>query len=293
MQLRRNLNPRSGFTLIEVLVSIAIFGILIALLLPAVHQVRESGRRVTCRNNLKQIGLAFQLHHTQFGKFPTGGWNWYEPPTYVNGAPVVGVDQGAGWGFQILPHLEATVVWRGGEATNDLDRILVAIGTPNPTFFCPTRRAPQSIAYSEPGYLGGITARHALCDYAGSNLEGTGVLRQREVIRIRDILDGASNTLLVGEKRLATGLLGLYQQDDNEGYTAGWDHDTIRRTDIPPAPDPRGAGYGEDRFGSSHHGAFEVVLADGSVRSISYSVNAAVFRALGGIKDGQSIGDGF
>jgi len=291
--MRRNLRTRAGFTLIELLVSIAIIGILMALLLPAVQQVRESGRRVSCRNNLKQIGLAFHHHHDQLGYFPTGGWNWYEPPTYVNGVPAVGAEQGAGWGFQILPHIEAEAVWRGGQATNDLDRILVAIGTKNSIFFCPTRRAPQSIVYSEPGYLGGISAAHALCDYAGSNLEGTGVLRQGRLVRMSEITDGASNTLLVGEKRLVTASLGQYQQDDNEGYTAGWDHDTIRRTDRPPAPDLRGNGNGDDRFGSLHDGAFHVVLADGSVRSISYSVDATVFRGLGGINEGLSLGVGF
>jgi prepilin-type N-terminal cleavage/methylation domain-containing protein len=293
MQTRCASHRRAGFTLIELLVAIAIIAILMALFLPAVQQAREASRRVTCRNNLKQIGLAFHNHHEQFGYFPTGGWDWFEPPTYINGAPAVGIDQGAGWGFQILPQIEAAAVWRGGQGTTDLARILVAIGTKNPTFFCPTRRSPQSITYSDPSYLGGLSAEHALCDYAGSNLEGTGVLRRGALVRLRDISDGASNTLLVGEKRLTTASLGQFQQDDNEGYTAGWDHDTIRRTDVPPAPDVQGKGYGEDRFGSFHVGAFHVALADGSVRTISYSINATVFRALGGISDGQSVGDGF
>ncbi|MBT4863994.1 MAG: DUF1559 domain-containing protein, partial [Planctomycetaceae bacterium] len=80
----------TGFTLIELLVVIAIIAILIALLLPAVQQAREAARRSSCRNNLKQIGLALHNYHDTFGSFPAGnvarfdgtqlwgyGWTWH------------------------------------------------------------------------------------------------------------------------------------------------------------------------------------------------------------------------
>src|ERR1700746_81596 len=65
-----------GFTLIELLVVIAIIAILIALLVPAVQKVREASNTTTCRNQLKQIGLAWLAHHDTFKVFPSGGTDW-------------------------------------------------------------------------------------------------------------------------------------------------------------------------------------------------------------------------
>ncbi len=278
---------RAAFTLIELLVAIAIIAVLIGLLLPAVQRVREAANRASCQNNLKQIGLAFHNHHDAYRAFPSGGWDFDQPPTFVNGQPVVGEQQRAGWAFQILPYLEADAAWRGGP--------VVAIGAAHKVYFCPSRRAPTTIAYSDhydPPLTGGQVT-HGLCDYAASNRRGTGVVRQYYPNRIADVTDGTSGTFMVGEKRLNLHNLGEKQDDDNEGYTAGWNEDTIRRTTEPPARDYFAPiGDGGKLFGSSHPLQINGCFADGSVRTVAYSVERPVFDALGNMSDGKVVPDG-
>jgi prepilin-type N-terminal cleavage/methylation domain-containing protein len=276
---------RAGFTLIELLVVLAIIAVLIGLLLPAVQKIRESAARMQCANNLKQFGLAFHNHHDALGYFPTGGWSGVLPPNYVNGRPAVGMNQHAGWGFQILPYVEADNVWTAGP--------LVAIRTPNQLFFCPSRRGPQTLTtpdHYQPPLLGDNVI-HALCDYAASNKEGTGVVRRFCPTRFANITDGTSNTLLVSEKRLNLNFLGQEEAtDDNEGYTAGWSHDTMRKTTRPPQRDYRSSfGNGHGAFGSSHVSGINALLADGSVRSISYAIDKWTFQLLGNESDGQPL----
>ncbi|HZU35664.1 MAG TPA: DUF1559 domain-containing protein [Gemmataceae bacterium] len=285
---------RVGFTLIELLVVIAIIGILLGLLLPAVQKVREAAGRVSCQNHLKQIALAFHNHHDALGYFPAGGWYWYTPPNYINGQPAIGSQQQAGWAFQILPYLEAQNTWKGGQASNDLDRDLIAVGTTDPIFFCPSRRSPQTVTISLPGYLNGMPVVHALCDYAASNFNKlvdfqTGVVRQFYPNRIADITDGTSNTLLVGDKRINLAFMGQAQENDAIGYTCGYDLDTTRSTDKAPKPDSFGTNDSTKRFGSSHIGGFNTVFADGSVHFLNYSIDPGMFSYLGNKSDGHVI----
>jgi prepilin-type N-terminal cleavage/methylation domain-containing protein len=272
---------RRGFTLIELLVVIGIVGVLIGLLLPAVQKVREAANRTRCANHLKQIGLAYINHHDTHGVFPSGGWGWNLSPTYIAGVPATGALQRAGWGFQILPFVEGEAAWKAGP--------VAAIGATLPVYFCPSRRSPQTITRPD-NYLPAISGGnivHALCDYAASNREGTGITRRFIPVRMVEVTDGLSNTLVVAEKRLNRRFLGQPQNDDNEGFTAGWNHDTVRRGNRSPAPDHFAlTGDGEGTFGSSHPVRMNSVFGDGSVRTVPYGLKRSTFQSICGRNDG-------
>jgi len=295
---------RKAFTLVELLVVIAIVGILVALLLPAVQAAREASRRTTCSNHLRQLALGFQSHHSAHRFFPSAGgpdWQWHM--TYKAGRPVVAPQQHGGWGFQVLPFIEETAVWEGVGGKSDFDKSIIAISTPNPLFFCPSRRAPEVVVgpdwYNFPSNSG-RTYGHAKNDYAASSHDsdsrkpfdrGVGAVTQMVPTKIAQITDGLSSTLLLGEKRVNVAHLGKFQANDNEGYTCGWNHDTMRYTQIEPLPDFHGVlgELGGDRFGGPHPGVFAVVLADNSTHFLSYDISRETFRRLGHRADRKDV----
>jgi prepilin-type processing-associated H-X9-DG protein len=230
------------------------------------------------------------------------------------GNPIVGQEQHGGWGFQILPYTEETAVWEGGGATNNIDRSVFARGVPHSFMFCPTRREPEVVMAND--WLvhprsSGRTIPHAKNDYVAaahdtqvrfadgtvfSKEQGVGAvtrtwLTDTESIRnigIKNITDGTSKTLLLGEKRMNIARLGQMQANDNEGYTTGWNHDTMRYVGRSPRPDfvDNGGDPGDDRFGSSHTGGMNVALSDGSVRFLNFDLDLEIFKALGVRYDG-------
>jgi prepilin-type N-terminal cleavage/methylation domain-containing protein len=223
--------PRRAFTLVELLVVIAIIGVLVALLLPAVQAARESSRRMSCQNNLKQIGLAMQMHHDTYGHLPTGA----EYPSEVRYL--------IGWPARIFPFMEQKGLrdfidgstanalltiqpWRVKAAPHNGDKSPFA-GTSLAVFVCPStelgKLSPDSyLSASIPdinavnqGALhyrangGASTAEMIQGIWSNSsrhNLYSTsGVVHPKSKVKYADITDGTSNTLLASETSSARG----------------------------------------------------------------------------------------
>jgi type II secretory pathway pseudopilin PulG len=152
------------------LVVIAIIGILVAVLLPAINAAREAARRTQCRNNLKQLGLAANSCLSATKAFPTGGWGWgwAGDPNY--GA---GLNQPGGWLYQILPYIEENHVWSLGKGLQGAARgnaIKQAVGTAIPIYFCPSRRNAQLVKWSHTtNYRNLINAGVGFPDMVGRN----------------------------------------------------------------------------------------------------------------------------
>ena len=297
-----------GFTLIELLVVIAIIGVLIALLLPAVQKVREAANRSTCQNNLKQLGLALQNYHNDQNCFPPGH-------TTGAGAP------NHGWIVRILPYIELDnlhklyhfeVNWDDplNDSTNpainpnQLNQYRIKL-TQCPS--APTKRVGSN-QRGPTDYSAINIFQHAGDDYTPYTREeqynNTGVLANVNVpagghdtsgYRVADVLDGASNTIMVAEDagRNEHWILGGLDKGPvtNGDWAVAWANPgtriDVRGYSIPDRR--RGGGpdatcavnciNGSEVY-SFHHGGAHVLLVDGSVHFLKTDTSLQLLRAL-------------
>jgi prepilin-type N-terminal cleavage/methylation domain-containing protein/prepilin-type processing-associated H-X9-DG protein len=278
---------RGGLTLIELVVAISVIGLLVALLLPAVQQVRESARRTTCTNHLRQLGLALLNYESAHGVFPPGS---------IMSESSTSDMSGWGWAAMLLPFVEQASL--AGEidfrfATgSERNRSVISQGFG--LFRCPSDPAPlqfqltinrQPLAFATGNYAGS----------SGSRGLGTpGVLYELSSTRLRDITDGASQTLLVGER--ANQVIPRSSIGD---YTSGWYgrlvvgelhlDSSIAHLDVNRlAPVNLSLDF-PHCFSSRHPGGAQFAMCDGAVRFVAENIDGLVLEALGTVSGGESV----
>jgi prepilin-type N-terminal cleavage/methylation domain-containing protein/prepilin-type processing-associated H-X9-DG protein len=305
-------NPKSAFTLIELLVVIAIIGILIALLLPAVQAAREAARRMSCSNNLKQIGLAVHNYHATHGCFPPG--NIIKEAGVCPGARPFESDDATCWLISILPFLEQKALYDAydfnayneGAPNQQVRETFVA------TYVCPSdlatdklaipARGPASEVYGAVPYMPGsyraVSGRSEGLRYLDSGeiasypepwrgpihmVGGLGFTTER----FESVADGASNTLMAGESTTRT----------NRGFRTFWAYSYAFYTmSAATTGQPRTlygdydrcvaeAGTGRDTpclrgWGSFHPGGMNFLACDGSVHFVSGTIDMELFAQL-------------
>lgn len=278
-----------GFTLIELLVVIAIIAILVALLLPAVQQAREAARRSTCKNNLKQIGLALHGYHGLHSVYPFGHMGLNSTGAHYRY-----------WTFQsmLLPLLDqknfydelnfdtpSPTLGCFGALNSTTNRGGVII----PSFLCPSD--PNSGQVRDEGSYG----NHVPSDYLG--VSGTtrtafdGILYKRSCSKIRDVTDGATNTLMVGERGIPLDLLYGWPICGS-GDDSGGDRDNLLSTSLGLSPGDSATSAHNGHFWSQHTGGTHFLLADGSVRFLSINLDFNLLQDLSTVS-GSEIVDEF
>jgi prepilin-type N-terminal cleavage/methylation domain-containing protein/prepilin-type processing-associated H-X9-DG protein len=320
---------RTAFTLVELLVVVAIIGILIGLLLPAVQAARESARRLQCNNNLKQIGLALHAYHNSYGQFPSG----YRSRVGSNG-PADDKGPGWAWGAYILPFMEEGPLFaqihfdKGiGDNANALARVtsvrtyLCASDIAKPTF------AVDSLGDSDPNYgepvvdASGNPLQVAHGNYIGifgspeispdpgillpdpdRGPTHRGMFWRNSTTQVRDVTDGTSHTLFVGERcsTLAyvtwTGAVtgGQVPPKSPDPYNYGPEGAPVLvlghtgdASDVPPHT-PNSSVNHVDDFWSQHPQGANFLFVDGSVHIIADTIDPAVWWALGTRAGGET-----
>ena len=297
----RSIRPvrRMGFTLIELLVVIAIIAILIALLLPAVQQAREAARRSTCKNNVKQLGLAFHNYHETHRSLPPG---WVQRSLSASCQPSAtstgGCLPGWGWSTMLLPFLDQANLYN---ALNVSSGNLSVAPTDQTKTKIPLFRCPSDVGSDLNADRGG----HATSNYKGiygsrgtgsintsphNAAAGNGSFWSNSNTKIRDLTDGTSNTLLIGET--ARGRVGANTYNGGIWvgyYDNGKTASCVWKTENHPGSLINGTLAWA--FSSQHTGGAHFLLADGGVRFISENIDGTTYENLGKISDGNVIGE--
>lgn len=307
-----------GLTLVELLVVIAIIGILIGLLLPAVQAAREAARRMHCCNNLKQIGIALHSYHGVYGAFPPG--NHAETAGVCPGDQRPGVDypseDRANWMILILPYMEEKPLYDtyDRDSYNEAPQNQTLRETTISAYVCPSDLRTDELTTPAfgpgsawglnvpymPGSYRGVSGRSDGCmfldwslsvgyprEWRGA-LHMVGALDFREE-RMADILDGTSNTLMVGESTTRTSLqyrtlwaysYAFYSLSSTtpQGRTLYGDYNRCR--------EEQGHGFSlpcRRGWGSPHACGINFLLCDGSVQVIQQEIDADLFADLGTI----------
>lgn len=311
----RFVSTRKGFTLIELLVVVAIIGILVALLLPAVQSARESARRIQCTNNLKQLGLAMHNYQATNKKFPSGSRSHASHNTWT---------WGYSWAVPILPYIEQQNLYDGLDMTGRHGRGLKQTGLIYqgynehngrwlagkgiPLYFCPSSPLPKFVMTwgTVPGREGVASPMYtavtgAIDHHTAQNKDGQsnqhrargiqsrgGVLLPNRFLGFKDITDGSSNTILLGEQsdfcRDQFGAPKNCRSDYGHSFTMGatpeansddrWFNTTTVRYKI-NHKSWNSTGVGDEYYAcnrpiqSAHPGGAHLLLADGSVHFVS------------------------
>jgi len=315
---------RPAFSLVELLAVSAIIGMLIALVVPAMQRVRAAAANSQCVNNMKQIGLGLQQYHDVFRHFPSGNWTGaYEERLLADGrlAAYWTGQVGGPWSYDILPYIGLESLWKlrppnsltlgipkfRHEQEDDGVRsaeYLDAWKAGAPIVVCPAALRPQRGSYGDTypitSYVGvqgkfGPPAWEMMTRFSKED----GVFPQvswdlpyyQPSVRLADITDGESNTLMVGER----GAIGTWQG-------GGWDELLYAIWSDEPLTGRGCAGYrfspGDDfltngchfyHFWSFHSGGGNWLLCDGSVRFMQYSAGTTVIPLMATIAGGEDI----